>query len=153
MSFWGLYGELLGVALAIPTFCFVHLLASPTVTAQNISFLKISEKDLQILPWSTALGHFVPIVMGIRTSASVTTPMWKSKQFWLVARLFHPVFTAIIHFVLSRALLDPAPSLDKGSEIRLLQALYDYATYVAVVPHIATMSVLICPKSARQSSL
>lgn len=142
MSIWGLFGELLGVALAIPAFCFVHLLTSPTVAAQSLSSFSISEKDLMILPWSAALGHFLPIIMGLRTRSSVTTPMWKSKQFWLVARLFHPVFTAIIHFGLSKALSDPTPSAN-GSHIRDLQALYDLATYIAIVPHLATMSVSI----------
>lgn len=140
MSLWGLFGEILGVALAIPAFCFVHLLTSPTVTAQNLSSFSISEKDLMILPWSTGLGHFIPVIMGLKTRSSVTTPMWKSKQFWLVARLFHPVFTAIIHFVLSNVLFDPAPSMG-GSHGRDLQALYDFATYIAIVPHLATMSV------------
>ncbi|KAE9962799.1 hypothetical protein BLS_010007 [Venturia inaequalis] len=142
MSLWGMFGEILGVALAIPAFCFVHLLTSPTVAAQSLSSFSISEKDLMILPWSTGLGHFIPILMGLRTRSSVTTPMWKSKQFWLVARLFHPVFTAVIHFVLSKALSDPAPSVG-GSHVRDLQALYDFATYIAVVPHLATMSVSI----------
>ncbi|QDS76170.1 hypothetical protein FKW77_007745 [Venturia effusa] len=140
MSFWGLFGELLGVALAMPMFCFVHLFTSPTVAAQSLSFFTISEKDLMILPWSTALGHFVPIIAGMSTRSSVTTPIWKSKQFWLVARLFHPVFTALIHFVLSQVLSDPAPSAG-GSQMRDLQAMYDLATYVAIVPHLATMSV------------
>jgi hypothetical protein len=77
--------------------------------------------------------------MGLRTSASVTIPIWHSKQFWLVARLFQPVFTAIIHLVLSKALPDAVSSVDQrgGSQMRSLQALYDYATYVAVVPHMA----------------
>lgn len=143
MSFWGLFGEILGVALAIPAFCFVHLLTSPTVSAKSLPSFGISEKDLMILPWSTFLGHFIPIIMGLRTRLSVTTPMWKSKQFWLVARLFHPVFTAVIHFVLSKTLSDPSPSADRASHLRSLQALYDYATYIAIVPHLATMSVSI----------
>lgn len=142
MSLWGMFGEILGVALAIPAFCFVHLLTSPTVAAKSLSSFSISEKDLMILPWSTGLAHFVPIIMGIRTRSSVTTPMWKSKQFWLVARLFHPVFTAIIHFVLSKVLSDPVPSTD-GSHMRDLQALYDFASYTAIVPHLATTSVSI----------
>ncbi|TID18570.1 atmA protein [Venturia nashicola] len=142
MSLWGMLGELLGVALAIPAFCFVHLLTSPTVAAQSLSSFSISEKDLMILPWSAGLGHFIPIIIGLGTRSSVTTPMWKSKQFWLVARLFHPILTAIIHFVLSKALSDHAPSVG-GSYMRDLQALYDFATYVAIVPHLATMSISI----------
>src|ERR1700750_464975 len=101
-----MFAELVGVALAVPAYCFVHLLTSTTVSASKTSVqqsgIRISENNLTLLPWSTALGHAIPLGMALRTSSTVTTPVWQSQEYWIAARLFHPVFTVVIHTILSQ---------------------------------------------------
>lgn len=110
--------------------------------------LLIHPIELQILPWSIAIGHLIPVFLSFYFPAQIGHPIWKSQQFWIVARLFHPVFTSITQLVLSIAVRTQASEYTSAAQrnrdvLRHLQGVYTFATCFAIVAHVGTLSLSI----------
>lgn len=135
-------------------YCMSHLLTSLTakgpgslnMTMRKTSLL-IHPTELQILPWSVAIGHFVPIAFSFYFPTESSQSIYKSQQFWLVARLFHPIFTSITHLLLSIFWSRGSEYTNKAQRnrevLRHLQSVYMFAMSLAALLHIGTLTLAV----------
>ena len=151
MTVWGLLIECVAMALAVPAWCLLHLLSSTTILhagtmLQRQMTLVVHPLEVDIIPLSVAIGCGVPTMMVLLTDATTEAPFYLSQQFWILARLFHPVYTAISHFVLSVINYEDLPGLsDPSTRSRVvaksLRRVSSFATTIAVVSHAGTMAL------------
>lgn len=148
--------EWIAMAIVLPLLCLVHLLTSPTAQSPSVQSMAIRKTsllihptELQILPWAVAIGHFVPIALTFYFPMEVTGPIWKSGQFWLIGRLFHPLFTSIAQLVLSIFARGGDSDYSNAARrnrdvLKQLQSVYTFASSIATVLHLGTLSLVIC---------
>lgn len=144
--------ELAGAAVVLPLYLFFYLWTSPTVPAGQVLLRKrallVHPAELQIVPWTVAVGHIAPIVMVLATSPGAQ-PIWRSQQFWLLVRLFNPVLTSIANIVLSPFVAEsnyPSPTQRNREVIRNLQRIYTFAFSCAALLHISTVTLAVCAR-------
>lgn len=153
---WGLGMEFVGFAIVLPILCWTHLVTSPTAKPPSSSSLSLRKTsllihptELQVLPWAVVIGHFVPVALTFYFPPDTLQPIWQSQQFWLIGRLFHPVFTSIVQLLLSIFAVDSRGS-DYASAarrnrdvLRQLQSVYTFATSCAILLHLGTLSLAV----------
>ncbi|EME85969.1 uncharacterized protein MYCFIDRAFT_81928 [Pseudocercospora fijiensis CIRAD86] len=84
-------GELIGIGIATPLWCIVHLLVTLAPTKTNATkVVGTSARDLKALGWALIPGHVVPTIL--MSQLEPDGEGIASQQFWTIARLFHPVF-------------------------------------------------------------
>lgn len=144
---WGLLAEHVAIAIALPLWCLLHLIVSPTVgqgkakVAKRTSLL-VHPLELAVIPWAVAIGLGVPTAMSAYWPLQDAVPFWKSGTFWVVLRLFHPALTAVAHLVISVLARPGAVQYESAEQrdrniVRNLQNIYAIATYTSVIPHVA----------------
>lgn len=150
IGLWGLAMELVGAAVVLPLYGFFYLMTSPTVPSGQVLLRKrallVHPAELQIVPWTVAVGHIFPIAMVLITSPDAQT-FWKSQQFWLLVRLFNPILTSIASLVLSPFVAEThysSPTQRNREVIRNLQRIYTFAFSCAAVLHVSTVTLATC---------
>lgn len=153
VTLWGLGAEFLGAAIVFPFYGFIHLLTSPTAQAPSTTnramrkaTLLIHPTELRVLPWSVAIGLGVPVFLAFYLPVAATGQFWESAQFWILARVFHPLWTAIVHLFLSMASRANGTAFVSATQrnrdvLRALHGVYTFATCIAVVTHVATVTL------------
>jgi len=147
---WGLGMEFIGMTIFTPLFCFVHLLSSPTaafVTDRRRfqESIFVDPNKANSVPWAISFGHFIPALLMMLTKKNVIEPVWNSQQLWILARLFHPVFTAINLSTLMSFTGRKEKSSGQRYEISMdaLRNVYSYSTLLAVTSNIAALSLIL----------
>ena len=152
VTVWGLAMENVAMALALPLWGLFHirtsttLLPSTSLTRRQATLL-VHPVELDIIPWAVLLGLGTPSIAIFLTDGSTSAPFYRSQQFWTVARLYHPLFTAVIQIVLS--MLTPIRSDYKDPQERRraviggLRNVYSVATTVAIIFHTTTLALSI----------
>lgn len=80
-------GELAGVGMFTPVWALWHLRSiAPSSQPQGLS-----KRDAATLPWAFLLGHILPSFAMILSDPAGEGLL--SQQYWVLARLIHPVFT------------------------------------------------------------
>jgi len=156
----GLLIENVAAAIIIPLWCTIHLFTSPIALAPGSSSraqaktsLLVHPTELKVLPWSLLIGAGIPTALMVFSSAATVEPLYKSQQFWIVARFAHPLLTSATHLIISMfchssdASFMSAEQRNKGV-LRALEHVYSIATYVAVVPHVAVFSIALLSQLA-----
>lgn len=156
-AIWGVLIENVSMAFIAPVWCLLHLATSPTAKAgssaatpaHRIKFL-VHPAETSVLPWAVLVGAGIPTLGALLGSPEPTTPIYHSRQFWLIARQFHPLSTAIVQPLLSRLLGPGASSTPKTSGqrdiavARSLRGVYRIATYLSMVPHVTMLTLTGC---------
>lgn len=137
------------MALIVPVYCVVHLVTSPTALppsssslVQRKTSLLVHPAELTVLPWSIALGCLGPTAMILLSETGS-----KTQQIWVAVRQIHPVLSAIFHLVLSFFTTSQASFGTPAQRNRIvmlsLQKVYNFAMFIAVIPHVATVTLMI----------
>ena len=151
ITIWGLLIENVAMALAVPTWCLLHLLTSATVlhlrsTKQQQTTLLVHPLEVDIIPWSVLLGCGIPSVMAFATDATVNHPFYFSQQFWILVRMIHPLLSAVAQLKLSLFSFDNHsklrdPELRKHTVAQSLGRIWTIASSIAIVSHVSTMTL------------
>lgn len=144
------------MAVVLPAWCLIHLLTSPSVSdslaaATRQTSLLVHPSELQVLPWSLAIGCGVPTIMLVFFSSFETqSPLYASSQFWILVRQIHPLLTAIVHLLLS--VFAPVSDVefttksDRNRNVsRALRRVYSFAKYVAIITHCLALTLAVGP--------
>jgi len=139
-------------AFITPLYCLLQLSTSLTLRFTTTPFhhkasLLAHPAELRVLPWSVLIGSITPVVLSLYCSRETTSPFWKSRQFWIAARLLHPVYTGIMQPLFSylsfyRDPLYTSAAQRNQSVFFELSKVYAVARYVAIVPHAACMTLV-----------
>ncbi|KAB8336720.1 hypothetical protein FH972_021029 [Carpinus fangiana] len=156
LSYAGLAGllmELGGFGLFLPLWCLLHITTSPLalgpeVYAQPNATALMDLHDLKAIPWALLLGAGVPGAMILSTKLPYTSPGLRSKQLWILIRIFHPVFTTLAHRILKQVTSAPdamfaPPMQQKEAVLEGLRSIYKVATFISAVPHLAVLAVVL----------
>ena len=140
----------------LPVWCFLYLITSPIVSgrlpsAAQQSGVLVHPTELQVLPWSVLIGCGIPTLMCLIANPAPNAPLWTNQQFWILIRQVHPFLTAIAQLTLSmlssskvnyKTIKERNRDVSKG-----LRRVYAIATYVAVITHCATWTLLIADRA------
>ncbi|KAI9716734.1 MAG: hypothetical protein M1828_007540 [Chrysothrix sp. TS-e1954] len=166
VTVFGFAFENLGMGLTVPLFFLLHLATSPISRAPSgesavevarfKTSLLVHPTELAVLPLSVGVGCGIPTVLALTLPAEPQVAFWKSSQFWMVVRMFHPALTAVVHLLmsmLSRATVNPANKLGTPDERNKIVAsglrqVYRIITAVAMVSHVAVLTLLAAAEFA-----
>lgn len=148
----GLLQENVALAFITPLYCLLHLFTSLTLRFTATPFhhkasLLAHPAELRILPWSILIGNLTPVALSLYCSPTTVSPFWKSRQFWIAARLFHPLYTGVLQPLLSYLSHYPEPLFTSAAQrdravFFNLQTVYAVARYIAVIPRIAFLTLV-----------
>ena len=133
-----------------PLFCFLHLFSSPTAAfvTERRRFQEaifVDPNKANFVPWAVSFGHFIPALLIMVTKKNVIKPAWNSQQFWILARLFHPVFTTLNLSLLTSFTGQKEKSSGQRYEMSMdaLRNVYSYSTLLAVTSHMVALSLTL----------
>ena len=137
-------GELLGIGLFTPIWCIVHLLATSAPRTRpdaTVTKLPTPKSDLRALGYALLAGHVLPTVLMLELEPDGEG--LASKQFWTIARLFHPVFLFVS--------LQIFKLFSKGAttQLELLatrRKLYQFSILASGFFHVTSLAMLLAPK-------
>lgn len=156
----GLLMENVAIAIVIPLYCLVHLMTSPTASSATQTSDAVQRRNLLvhpsalgILPWSIMIGAGVPTLLML-LSSSTDKSFSRARDLWIILRIYHPLWTFIAHLFLS-IVIPPAtaapPGRDREKQVsRALRHVHNITQYVAVIPHIAVISISLASTIAPQ---
>ena len=138
------------MAIALPAWCLVYLMTSTTVlhsdsVLRRQTVLLVHPVELRIMPWAVLAGCGIPSIMAFNTIASAAKPFYLSQQFWALARMLHPLFTAIVQLafsIMAGGTRQFASVRERNyAVLKNLRRVYTAATMAAVVFHISTLTL------------
>jgi len=152
---FGLFAEFVGFAVSAPTYYFTHLLTSPTVMEslsplQLASAVSIPRASLASLPRAALLSHMIPAFGMIATKVHPTGSFLSTSQFWLLARLLHPLFLVPFLHRESSSMASALPVA--GESTQSLNRAYNLAFGIAVSTHIFSVAKSLWSSFSSHSS-
>ena len=141
-------GELLGIGLFTPIWCIAHLLiTSAPSTKADVKVTKLSapKSNLRALGYALLVGHVAPTLLMLQLEPDGEG--LASKQFWTIARLFHPIFIFVALQVF-KPLFGSASTVSEPPE-RLLatrRKLYQFSILASGFFHVTSVGMLLAEK-------
>ncbi|KAF7190197.1 Citreoviridin biosynthesis protein D [Pseudocercospora fuligena] len=131
-------GELIGIGVATPLWCIIHLLVTLAPTRTNATkVLSTSGRDLKALGWALLFGHVVPTILMLRLEPDGEGIA--SQQIWTIARLFHPVFVYFFYKIIAVSSgKDRSPARPAVN-----RSIYTFSILTSAFFHVTSMGFLL----------
>ena len=113
---WGLAIQAGSFAVFMPLHLAIHLSTSPSVSSRRSEDFAVKTSRLLSIPFSLALGFFIPAVMLALPAPSILT--YDQKQNWIAAWQVFPLWVEISQEIIAFTIATIGGSVPKSSQNR-----------------------------------